>query len=220
MKRQEKVVLALFAATCAIWIASQPITAWLRPLGSRLVTDFGSKYVEGATSLLAAAVVIAIRMVSLRQLRTVPWATLLLLGGAFSMASGIERSGLSTWLGGRLEVLRDASPFAQVGFASFGAVLLSAVASNTATTSVLLGVLYRALLPSVAMAGLSAVTVSASCDFMLPAGTPPNAIVFGSGYVTIPRMARTGFVLDLAAAALAAVWCWLVAGALFGGPGG
>ena len=220
MKREEKIVLALFAATSALWIASQPLTALLRPLGSRLVSDFGAKYVEGGTSLLAAAAVIAIRMVSFRQLRTVPWATLLLLGGAFSMAAGIEKSGLSTWLGEQLYLLRHATPFAQVAFASFGSVLLSAVASNTATVSVLLGVLYRAVSPVVAMPALSAVTIAASCDFMLPAGTPPNAIVFGSGYVTIPRMAKTGCLLDLAAAALAAAWCWLVAGALFGTPSG
>jgi sodium-dependent dicarboxylate transporter 2/3/5 len=218
MKREEKIVLALFALTSAIWVSSQPITAWLKPFGSRLVSDFGSKYVEGATSLVAAATVIAIRMVSFRQLKTVPWATLLLLGGSFSMAAGIEKSGLSTWLGLQLSLLRHAPPIGQVALASFGAVFLSAVASNTATVSVLLGVLYRAVAPSVAMPALSAVTIAASCDFMLPAGTPPNAIVFGSGYVTIPRMARTGILLDVAAAALAAVWCWLVAGALFGTP--
>mgnify|MGYP001579386479 CR=1 FL=1 len=55
---------------------------------------------------------------------------------------------------------------------------------------------------------LFASAIAASCDFALPAGTPPNAIVFGSGYVTIPRMAKTGVLLDLLAAALAACWCW------------
>ena len=53
-------------------------------------------------------------------------------------------------------------------------------------------------------------TISASFGFMLPVGTPPNAIVFGSGYVTIPQMARIGVVLDLLAALLAAGWCSLV----------
>ncbi len=49
-------------------------------------------------------------------------------------------------------------------------------------------------------------TLAASCDFMLPAGTPPNAIVFGSGYLTIPRMVRIGFLLDLSAAVILAIW--------------
>jgi sodium-dependent dicarboxylate transporter 2/3/5 len=63
--------------------------------------------------------------------------------------------------------------------------------------------------PEHATAILFAATFSASCDFALPAGTPPNAIVFGSGYLTIPLMARTGVVLDLVAALCAASWCWI-----------
>ena len=58
-------------------------------------------------------------------------------------------------------------------------------------------------------------TVAASCDFALPAGTPPNAIVFGSGYVTIPQMARTGVLLDAFAAILAALWCYLAVPLVF-----
>jgi sodium-dependent dicarboxylate transporter 2/3/5 len=84
------------------------------------------------------------------------------------------------------------------------------VASNTATIAVMLVVLKDAVAPEVMTTTLFAATNAASCDFALPAGTPPNAIVFGSGYVTIPRMARTGVLLDLAAAALAALWCWLI----------
>jgi sodium-dependent dicarboxylate transporter 2/3/5 len=62
------------------------------------------------------------------------------------------------------------------------------------------------LLPTV----LYSATMSSSCDFALPAGTPPNAIVFGSGYVTIPQMAKTGVMLDLIAGILSAVWCWFI----------
>src|SRR6185295_14937301 len=54
------------------------------------------------------------------------------------------------------------------------------------------------------------VLLASAATVALPAGTPPNAIVFGSGYVTIPRMARTGVVLDLLAAVFAAVWCWII----------
>ena len=57
---------------------------------------------------------------------------------------------------------------------------------------------------------LFAATIAASCDFALPAGTPPNAIVFGSGYVRIPVMAKIGVLLDLVAALVAALWCWAV----------
>jgi sodium-dependent dicarboxylate transporter 2/3/5 len=69
------------------------------------------------------------------------------------------------------------------------------------------------------MTVLFACTMAASCDFALPAGTPPNAIVFGSGYVSIPRMAKTGVVLDLIAAVVAAAWAWLVVPLVFASPG-
>ena len=94
--------------------------------------------------------------------------------------------------------------------ASLATVALSAVASNTATIAVMLVVLKDAVAPEMMTTVLFAATIACSCDFALPAGTPPNAIVFGSGYVTIPRMARTGVVLDLLAALLAAGWCWVI----------
>jgi sodium-dependent dicarboxylate transporter 2/3/5 len=90
------------------------------------------------------------------------------------------------------------------------------VASNTATTAIMLVVLNQAVAPAHSPTVLFASTLAASCDFALPAGTPPNAIVFGSGYVTIPRMARTGAVLDVAAALLAGFWCWLAVPRLLG----
>jgi sodium-dependent dicarboxylate transporter 2/3/5 len=75
----------------------------------------------------------------------------------------------------------------------------------------MLVVLSEAAAPGSRLVVLVAATVAASCDFALPVGTPPNAIVFGSGYVRIPVMARYGVLLDVAAAALAALWCsWVV----------
>jgi len=145
-----------------------------------------------------------------RALRQVPWETLLLLGGGFAMAAAIQKSGLSAWLGAQLLAIRGLPPFAQVLLSSVAVVALSAVASNTATIAVMLVVLKDAVAPEVMTTTLFAATIACSCDFALPVGTPPNAIVFGSGYVSIPRMARTGVVLDLLAAFLAAAWCWLV----------
>jgi sodium-dependent dicarboxylate transporter 2/3/5 len=89
-------------------------------------------------------------------------------------------------------------------------VTLSAFASNAATVAVLLPVLAASVAPEHANAVLFAATFAASCDFALPAGTPPNAIVFGSGYLTIPLMARTGVLLDALGALLAALWCGFI----------
>ncbi len=84
---------------------------------------------------------------------------------------------------------------------------LSAFASNTATVAILLVVLKDAVGAGALYPALVAASFAASCDFALPVGTPPNAIVFGSGYVRIPVMARYGVVLDLLAAFAAAAWC-------------
>jgi sodium-dependent dicarboxylate transporter 2/3/5 len=144
------------------------------------------------------------------QARRIPWRPLLLLGGSFAMAASIDASGLSRWLGAQLEILRTAPGLLQVLLASLATVALSAVASNVATTAVMLPVLHDVVSPALMPTVLFATTISASSDFALPAGTPPNAIAFGSGYVTPLVMAKTGVVLDLAAAVLATLWCALI----------
>jgi sodium-dependent dicarboxylate transporter 2/3/5 len=213
VKRPERIVLAVFLATAALWICSKWITAFLKP---RITFyEIGSSHVEGGIALLAALVLLLWRtqgrqVLGFRALARIPWETLLLLGGGFAMAAAIQGSGLSAWLGGQLLAVRGLPPFTQVLLASLAVVGLSAVASNTATIAVMLVVLRDAVSPEILPVVLFTATIACSCDFALPAGTPPNAIVFGSGYVTIPRMARTGVVLDVAAAILAALWCWLI----------
>jgi sodium-dependent dicarboxylate transporter 2/3/5 len=140
-------------------------------------------------------------------MRFVQWETLVLLGGGFSLAAGISASGLSAVIGQQLALLREATPAAQLLAASLTTVTLSAFASNAATVAVLLPVLAASVSPEHMNAVLFAAAFAASCDFALPAGTPPNAIVFGSGYLTIPLMARTGVLLDVLGALLAAFWC-------------
>jgi sodium-dependent dicarboxylate transporter 2/3/5 len=213
MRRGEWVVLAVFIATAALWIAAKPLTDLARPHVTW--TKLGTAHVEGAVAMSAALVLLlwpvaGRRALALTSLRTVPWSTLLLLGGSFSMAQGVQSSGLSDHVSAQLHVVRDLAPFAQVLLASLVTVALSAVASNTATITVMLNVLADAVSPAHRMSVLWASTIAASCDFALPAGTPPNAIVFGSGYLTVARMARTGVVLDVAAAVLAAAWCHVV----------
>src|SRR5690606_20745645 len=114
------------------------------------------------------------------------------------------------WLATQLVLLRALPPAPQLALVSLTTVALSAFASNAATVAVLLPILASSVEPAQVDSVLFAATFAASCDFALPAGTPPNAIVFGSGYVSIPRMARTGAVLDVLAALWAALWCGLM----------
>lgn len=213
MRRPERIVLGVFLATAALWIMGKGLTAFLKPRVAPF--ELTSAHVEGGIAMLAAFVLLLWRyrggpVLGFAALRKIPWETLLLLGGGFAMAAAIQGSGLSEWLGERLLVMRGLPPFLQVLLSSVAVVALSAVASNTATIAVMLVVLKDAVAPEVLNTVLFTATIACSCDFALPVGTPPNAIVFGSGYVTIPRMARTGVLLDLMAAALAAVWCWFV----------
>ncbi|MBI2950972.1 SLC13/DASS family transporter [bacterium] len=216
IRQGEKVVLGVFLAAAALWIAGKPITdlsqSWIK--GFRITTA----HVEAGVAVLATLTLMTCRVggrqaLGIRSIRRyVPWETLLLLGGSFAMASGIQKSGLSGWMGAQLTLLRGFDPFSQVLMASVATVALSAVASNVATISVMANILKDAVSGPHLTTVLFASAIAASCDFALPAGTPPNAIVFGSGYVTIPRMARTGVLLDLLAALLAACWCWLIVG--------
>ncbi|KAB2955823.1 MAG: anion transporter, partial [Thermoanaerobaculia bacterium] len=151
------------------------------------------------------------RLLPWRALARVPWTTLLLLGGGFALAAAVQESGLAAWMAGRLSGIGALPPLVQLAAASTVTVAVSALASNSATTAVMLVVLAEAAAPAVRLPVLVAATLAASCDFALPVGTPPNAIVFGSGYVRIPVMARFGAPLDLVAALAAALWCaWAV----------
>jgi sodium-dependent dicarboxylate transporter 2/3/5 len=212
VRRPERIVLGVFLVTAGLWIAGKVLTDFLK---TRAPFELTSAHVEGGIAMLAALVLMLWRtqgrqVLGFRALGQVPWETLLLLGGGFAMAAAIQKSGLSAWLGAQLLAIRDVPPFAQVLLSSVAVVALSAVASNTATIAVMLVVLKDAVAPGIMTTTLFAATIACSCDFALPVGTPPNAIVFGSGYVSIPRMARTGVVLDLLAAVLAAAWCWVI----------
>jgi sodium-dependent dicarboxylate transporter 2/3/5 len=211
MQRGERVVGAVFVAAAVLWILGQPITNALRSAGLAGLT---SAMVEAGIAMLASLVLALWRVggrpaLASASLRFVQWETLVLLGGGFSLAAAIEASGLSQWMGAQLAALAGSPPLLQVTAASLTTVTLSAFASNAATVAVLLPVLASSASPEHVSTVLFAATFAASCDFALPAGTPPNAIVFGSGYLTIPLMVRTGVVLDAVAALLAALWCWL-----------
>ncbi|MFN7941342.1 MAG: SLC13 family permease [Thermoanaerobaculia bacterium] len=213
MRGGERIVLAAFATAAALWVASKPITAAFAT--ARGAATLTTAHVEGGIAMAVALALVAARwrgaaVLPPRALRVVPWETLLLLGGGFAMAAGIQQSGLSRWLGERLAVVAGMPGLAQALVASLATVALSAVASNTATVAVMLPILRDAASPPMMTTVLVAATIAASCDFALPAGTPPNAIVFGSGYVRIPTMARIGIVLDLVAATIAGLWCSLV----------
>jgi sodium-dependent dicarboxylate transporter 2/3/5 len=139
-----------------------------------------------------------------------PWSVLVLLGGSFALAYSVKTSGLAAWGVQQLAGVGALPPLTALLLVSATTILLTAFTSNTATAQLMLELTATAFMQSRTgpLGLLSAVTLSASCDFALPAGTPPNAIVFGSGLVRLPVMARTGVALDLLAAVMVALWCF------------
>jgi sodium-dependent dicarboxylate transporter 2/3/5 len=215
MQRNERMVAAVFLVAATLWIAGDPLRQLVGPIIARGVGlvwpgfRFLSKHYEATVAMSAAASLIALRAVSWRALARIPWGTLLLLGGSFAMAAGIESSGLAAYLATWLGALAGLPLGLELLLTSLATVALSAVASNTATVNLMLNILPRS------MPVLTVASIAASCDFALPAGTPPNAIVFGSGYIRLPTMMRIGVLLDLMAALLLAGYGYLYLTSLF-----
>ncbi|WP_435073728.1 SLC13 family permease [Halorubrum sp. HHNYT27] len=129
----------------------------------------------------------------------VPWGVLLLFGAGFSLAKAFQVSGLDQWIAGNLTSLQGIEFLWILLVVATLIVFLTEVTSNSATASLFIPVM-GSLGASLAVSPLIlmvTVSVAASFAFMLPVATPPNAIVFGSGYLSIPQMARVGFWLNL-----------------------
>lgn len=202
LSQGEKVVGTVFLVAAVLWIGGDFFRVALAPWVASAFGGFKllGKHYEAGVALLCAGALMLMGRLSFQALARVPWDTLLLLGGGFALAAGIEGSGLSTYMATLLGGLELLGPTAQYGIVALSTVMLSAVASNTATVNVLLNVLPGSM-PLLAVS-----TFASSCDFALPAGTPPNAIVFGSGYVRLPTMMKVGVALDVLASALLTVY--------------
>jgi sodium-dependent dicarboxylate transporter 2/3/5 len=215
----ERAVLAVFAGTALAWILAQPIRDALVAAGAR--AGVRTAHVEASAALAAAALLAVLRpggrrVLTARSLRAMPFSALLLIGGSFALASGIEASGLADAARPQLARLAGLPPFAQVLAASLATVAVSAFASNTATVGILLPILAAAVTGGHQTPALVAAGFASSCDFALPAGTPPNAIAFASGRVPFATMLRAGVALDVVAGVLVALWCWLAVPRLLG----
>jgi sodium-dependent dicarboxylate transporter 2/3/5 len=128
-----------------------------------------------------------------------PWGVLILFGGGLAMADGFKATGLADWIGSQVGLLQNAPVLVMIVAVTALIIFLTELTSNTATATMVMPIL-SAVAIGLGQNPLLLVVpaaIAASCAFMLPVATPPNAIVFGSGYVTIPQMAKSGFGLNL-----------------------
>ena len=146
-----------------------------------------------------------------------PWGVLVLFGGGLALASAVTASGLALWLGQQLVGVGALNAILLVIVATALVIFITELTSNLATTAT--------FLPVIAAIGVETgqdpliyvipVTLAASCAFMLPVATPPNAVVFSSGLVAIPAMARVGLVLNIIAVAVLSLVSLFVAPLVF-----
>ena len=127
-----------------------------------------------------------------------PWGILLLFGGGLAIAQGFQSSGLATWIAQNMVQLEGFSVFLILLVVIAAVNFLTEITSNLATTAMLLPILAPTAVilgvhPYILMVGA---TIAASCAFMLPVATPPNAVVFGSGYLKMSDMVRVGVLMN------------------------
>jgi len=202
MSGAEKIVAAVFVSAATLWVTRGTISDWFPALQ---LTDAGIAMVCALALFLIPIEWRRGRFVlQWDDLKELPWGVLILFGGGLSLAAAVSDSGLSLWFGEQLVGLGN-WPLSLLTFLVVGVViLLTELSSNMATTAILLP-----LIAALAVANgydplllAAPATVAASCAFMLPVATPPNAIVFGSGRITIPQMSRAGIWLNLVALVL------------------
>ena len=136
----------------------------------------------------------------------------MLFGGGLSLAAGFTESGLAEWLGTHLNLLQGVSLIILLGFVIASVNFLTEVTSNVATASMILPIL-AALAAGIDVHpfGLMiAASVAASCAFMLPVATPPNAVVFGSGFLEMKDMVRAGIWMNLMSIAVVTVFVYFL----------
>lgn len=146
--------------------------------------------------------------------RNLPWGVLLLFGAGLSLANGIERTGLALWLGDYMSGAVLLHPLIMIAGLVTLVIFMTELTSNTATTATLLPILAALAMTDnmlTPMLLFVPATLAASCAFMLPVATAPNAVVYATGNVTIVQMATTGFKLNLVAViAITTLTYWLI----------
>lgn len=222
--RGEWIVILVFALASLLWIFREPLAMALHLYRDRpgaaagakpeiLLTDAGIAI--GASLLLFLIPVRGKEGVFTLDWKTagaLPWGILLLFGGGLSLAAAIEANGVDKFLASAFHGLQGLHPFVLLLITAALAVFASEIGSNTAVATVLLPIVATAA-PALGIRPellCFAVSFGVSLAFMMPSGTPPNALAFTSGHLRVPDMARAGLCLNLASIAIiAAVVYWV-----------
>jgi sodium-dependent dicarboxylate transporter 2/3/5 len=219
----ESRVLIIFAGTAFLWISRDlinriqsavklddtiiaimcAVALFICPSGKKAGPDIGPDIEEEGSNVSA--------ILQWKDTSKMAWGILLLFGGGISLANSLEKAGLIEQLGHWLAQFAG-NGFLLVLIVTLVSLFISEIMSNVAQVIVFAPVvssLADALHMNPLLLGIP-MTLAASCASMLPMGTPPNAIVFASGYIKLPQMAKAGFVMNIVAVILITLFCWFL----------
>ncbi len=207
MTYEEKTVAIVFALTAIAWMSRSLIAQVIPGIDDTVIA-----MISGISLFLIPASDKSRRIIHWEECKELPWGIILLFGGGLALAKGFSATGLAEWIATQLTSAQGLSLLVLILVLVASVNFLTEMTSNLATTAMLLPVLAPMALaldlhPYMIMVS---VTVSASCAFMLPVATPPNAVVFGSGYLRIPDMVRSGIWMNLISIILISITTYLV----------
>lgn len=207
IRYEEKVIALAFLCMALLWVFRVNINLGVVaiPGWSRLFAN--PQYINDGTVAIAVALVLFLlpsqnkekNLLEVDVFKQLPWSIVLLFGGGFALATGFVQSGLSAYLAGQLSGMAGLPPLLVIAGICLLITFLTELSSNTATTEIFLPILAAMAVafeinPLLLMIPA---TLSASCAFMLPVATPPNAIIFGTNRIHVYQMAKTGVFLNI-----------------------
>lgn len=224
VSRAEVLVMIVFVFAAVSWIAREPLASW-----GAFAEAFPwiTRINDAAIAIIAALLLFALPVEPRRGVfvmdwktaESLPWGVLLLFGGGLTLASAVRQTGLDSWIGAQVGALGFLPGVLLVASTVAIVIFLTELTSNTATAATFLPILAGAAVGlELAPAALVVpAAIAASCAFMMPVATPPNAIVFGSGRLRIASMVRAGLILNLIGVALITLLAYTLIPLVLGG---
>ena len=214
LTKDERKISIIFGLTALAWMFRTLLDNYELFSG---LTDAGIAIISAILLFMIPSSKNKEELLSWKQSDKLPWGLLILFGGGLSIAAQINSSGLGIWIGESLSILSQVPPIILILCVAALIIFLTEVTSNVATTSTFLPV-FGAVAIGIGILPVSLtvpVCLAASCAFMLPVATPPNAIVYGSGKFTIATMMKAGFFLNLIGILVVTLFAYYVAPMVF-----
>ena len=214
LSKDEKKISIIFGLTALAWIFRTLLDNYEMFSG---LTDAGIAIISAILLFMIPSSSNKGELLDWSQSDKLPWGLLILFGGGLSIAAQINSSGLGIWIGEGLSVLSTVPPIFLILAVATLIIFLTEVTSNVATTSTFLPV-FGAVAIGIGVLPVSLtvpVCLAASCAFMLPVATPPNAIVYGSGKFTIATMMKAGFALNIIGIFVVTIFAYFLAPQIF-----